>query len=136
MGVRRMKPEQLAKCNTEHGHQCALFCWSAIKSQDDLRYKMLFAVPNGGERHKAVAAKMKAEGLRKGVPDVFLAITNSKYPGFFIEMKKPGLENTPSAIKPDQLKWHDGLRNQGYKVEVYYNWIDASKAIEAYLQII
>ncbi len=130
-----MSPEQLAKCNTEHGHQCAIFCWAAIRGQTDPRYKLLFAVPNGGERHKVVAAKMKAEGAKKGVPDIFLPVANSLYHGFFIEMKKPGLENTPSAIKPDQKKWHRELTAQGYKVCVYYNWIDATTDIEHYLSL-
>lgn len=130
-----MSPEQLAKCNTEHGHQCAIFCWAAKKGQTDPRYKLLFAVPNGGERHKVVAAKMKAEGARKGVPDIFLPVANSLYHGFFIEMKKPGLENTLSAIKPAQIQWHTSLTEQGYKVCVYYNWIDATTAIDYYLSL-
>ena len=130
-----MSPEQLDKWNTEHGHQCAIFCWAAIRGQTDPRYKLLFAVPNGGERHKVVAAKMKAEGAKKGVPDMFLPVANSLYNGFFIEMKKPGLENTPSAIKPDQIKWHKALIAEGYKVCVHYKWIDATTDIEHYLSL-
>jgi hypothetical protein len=62
-------------------------------------------------------------------------VANSLYHGFFIEMKKPGLENTPSAIKPAQIQWHTSLIAQGYKVCVYYNWIDATTAIDYYLSL-
>lgn len=55
----------------------------------------LFAIPNGGYRHKITAAILKREGAMAGVSDLFLAIpTYSKleprltiYHGMFIEMK-------------------------------------------------
>ena len=57
---------------TEHEEQCALFewadCWFPMVSA------LLFAIPMGGHRHIAVAAKLKAEGVKAGVPDIFFAL--------------------------------------------------------------
>jgi len=50
------------------------------------RQHQLFAVPNGGQRNKSVAAKLKYEGVRRGVSDLIL-IHNSKT--YFIEVKTP-----------------------------------------------
>lgn len=78
---------------------------------------------------------MKSEGLRKGVPDICLPVGNSLYNAFYIEMKKPGLENSPSAISKDQKRWHEMLRTQGNLVEVHFNWISAVNSLIVYLDI-
>lgn len=44
---------------------------------------MIFAVPNGGARNPVVAAKLKLEGVTKGVPDTFIPEWD-----LWIEMKK------------------------------------------------
>ena len=55
---------------TEHEEQKNVVKWF------DMQYPALrgrlAAVPNGGQRHPAVAAKLKAEGVRKGFPDMML----------------------------------------------------------------
>jgi hypothetical protein len=88
-----IKPEQLAKPGTEHSHQVALFCWanqqcnqwfhgtyampdSGKPARKDLaqQLSLMFAIPNGGLRHKAEANKLKSEGVKAGVPDIMLPI--------------------------------------------------------------
>ena len=56
---------------SEHHEQCALFAWLRLQWPDLDRVS--FAIPNGGHRHKAVAGKLKAEGVKAGVPDIFIA---------------------------------------------------------------
>lgn len=53
---------------TEHQEQVALFQWLEIAAKRDDRLSMAFAIPNGGARHPVVAAKLKAEGVKSGVP--------------------------------------------------------------------
>lgn len=46
-----------------------------------------FAVPNGGMRNLKVAQKLKAEGVKAGVADIFIYRANSQYHGIFLELK-------------------------------------------------
>lgn len=128
-------PELLAKPGKESDHQKALFSWAADNRYRYPELEFMFAIPNGGLRSKITAARMKAEGVRKGVPDVMLPVQN-KYPGLgkfylglFIEMKIKGNKESE-----DQVKWRTFLVAQGYECVVCYSWIEAVSAIERYLK--
>ena len=73
---------------TEHQEQVNVFREAAIRAQADPRWSMLFAIPNGGKRTIGTAVKMKAEGVKSGVPDMFLPIPVGAYCGMFIELKR------------------------------------------------
>ena len=145
-----MTPEQLAG-DSEHSQQVALFAWAALNFRHDERLRLLFAIPNGGERNKIVASQMKAEGVRAGVPDLFLPVPGLKwtapdigviqYHGLFIEMKKPAarLKRAPKhkwdtgGVSEEQVVWLNMLEQQGYKVVVCYSWYEAANEIKFYL---
>jgi len=112
----------------EHQDQKALIQWVAYNLNKYPELSLLFAIPNGGQRHRAVAAKLKAEGVRAGVPDLCLPVARMGYNSLYIEMKvKP---NKPTK---KQLEWHTALREQGHKVEVCYGWQEAQGVLEDYL---
>lgn len=48
---------------------------------------VVFSVPNGGKRHPAVGAKLKREGVLKGVSDTIIVMDNDL---IFLEIKMPG----------------------------------------------
>lgn len=73
---------------SEHQEQVSVFREAAIRAKSDPRWSMLFAIPNGGKRSIGVAVKMKAEGVKSGVPDMFLPIPVGSYCGMFVELKK------------------------------------------------
>lgn len=123
-----MKPEDLAKAGTEHAHQVALFAWAAIESQVRTELKLLFAIPNGGLRNKAVAAQLKAEGVRAHVPDIFLPVARGPWHGLFIELKKPG-----GVVAPGQTLMIEALLKQGYGACVCIGWDRAKEVIISYL---
>ena len=130
-----MTPEQIAKANTEHAHQAAFFCWLATQQVDE-RLKKAFAVPNGGERNKIVAARMKAEGVREGVPDVFIPIPSpcGQWHGLFIEFKKPGRENRKNGGMSDvQVEYRDYLISQNFGHFVAYSYRQAVDVSLSYL---
>jgi hypothetical protein len=115
--------------NIEHQNQYALTSWWAIKHKS---YKLpefsLFAVPNGGARNAVTGAILKREGVRKGVPDLFLAVPNETYHGLFIEMKA-----TKGVISKDQQAFIDHANAQKYKAVICYDWQSASDLIVNYL---
>jgi hypothetical protein len=112
---------------SEYEEQCALFQWAAIKSRQIPELAYLFAIPNGGFRHKATAGRLKAQGLKAGVPDTFWPVPRGSYCGLWIEMKHG--RNKPTR---EQIRWLRFLESQGYMVAVCYTWTEASDIVELY----
>ena len=54
----------------EHVEQVVLFEWARLQAAKYPMLKTMFAIPNGGKRGSATAAKLKAEGVKAGVCDV------------------------------------------------------------------
>ena len=52
--------------------------------------QLLYAIPNGGNRHPTTGAKMKREGVKRGVPDLHLPIARGPYHSLYLETKVPG----------------------------------------------
>lgn len=73
---------------TEHDEQVALFREMHLRGCTDQRWRQAFAIPNGGLRSKKTAARLKAEGVKAGVPDIFLPVSVGIWSGLFIEMKR------------------------------------------------
>ncbi len=112
----------------EHQEQAALFAWAALNESRLPELRLLFAVPNGGDRHPAVAAKLKAEGVRAGVWDVLLPVAWGIYSGLWIEMKAGH-----NKLTPDQEAWGAAMFKQGYACYVCYDWTVAARHIVVYL---
>lgn len=109
-------------------HQQALFEWASYQLGVYPDLEWLYHTPNGGKRDEKTARKLKREGVKPGVPDVFLPVARGGYHGLYIEMKHGN--NKPTK---DQLKWINGLKANGYKVEVCYDWLSARDKIIEYL---
>ena len=126
-------PEQMAKSGTEHGHQTALFIWAAQNFDKYPQLRYMFAIPNGGQRHAAVAGKLKAEGVKAGVPDIFLAVPIRKGEyhqcGLFIELKIG--RNTATE---EQKQWLKMLNQSNYTAIVCHGWEQARDIILEYLK--
>lgn len=112
---------------TEHEEQKAVVRWFDL--QFPALRERLVAVPNGGQRHIAVASKLKAEGVRKGFPDLMLLKRSGDYSGLFIEMKRI----KGGALKPEQADWLQWLSEQGFKTAVCKGADEARETIKAYL---
>lgn len=118
----------------EHQHQRNLFAWVAHAKAAIPELDLLLAIPNGGHRHIAVARKMKAEGVRAGVPDLLLPVPRGQYHGLFIELKAPKEPGQrPGRLSEAQYDWNRKLDAQGYWVETCYGWEEAKAEIEEYL---
>lgn len=126
-----MKPEQIAAPNTEHSHQAALFCWAGSVMDKYPEIEWMYAVPNGGERNKIVAAKMKAEGVKRGISDICLPFARHGYHSFYIEMKKPG---NIKGETDDQKKFGAFLTETGFLYACFDHWEQARDAILWYLE--
>lgn len=114
---------------TEHEHQAALFRWARLASGARPELALMFAVPNGGARTARTGAMLKAEGVKAGVPDIFLPVPRDNWHGLFIELKTA--KGCASAV---QREWIARLQEQGYRAEVCRGWNTARELIEEYLQ--
>lgn len=114
---------------SESEEQQFLFQWATMMSRRLPELNLLFHIPNGGARSKATAGKLKAEGVKTGVPDMFLPVARGEYHGLFIELKIK-----PNKTTENQDVWIAELKKQGYKVEVCYGWKEASVTLEKYLK--
>jgi len=84
---------------SEHAEQVAFVQWWEV-NHPDIR---MFAIPNGGFRHKATAQKLKLEGVRKGVPDLYVPKLK-----LWIEFKR----QKGGSLSADQKDWRDYLINE------------------------
>ena len=71
----------------------------------------IFAIPNGGSRGASQGARLKAEGVSAGVPDLYIPALH-----LWCEMKIVG-----GKTSPVQRDWHDYLRAIGDPVVVAYS---------------
>lgn len=121
----------------ESQHQQALIKWAGMARfpapvagvlPGEVIGDYLFAVPNGGARSKAVAGRMKAEGLKAGVWDLKLEIPVGRCPGLWIEMKAG--KNT---LTPEQSAWRERMKRLGFQCVVCWDWEVARNHILVYL---
>lgn len=94
---------------------------------------LIYHVPNGGHRVKAVAAKLKAQGVKAGIPDLVLPMARGGYFGLYIEFKAtPPYDAAISASQHERIR---KISNQGYLVIVCRGHFDAMEQIRAYLRL-
>lgn len=114
---------------SEHDEQVALFEWAEYMANlkwPELRF--MFAVPNGGWRAKTTAGWLKAEGLKPGVPDIFLPVPRGCFHGLFIEMKFGR-----NQLTADQRYYAEFLFDHDYLVMPCWGFDDAQRTIERYM---
>lgn len=133
---------------TEHQEQVALCDWWRIACKGyGLPEYVLLAIPNAGgfsgnfKSNVVRVQKLMREGVRKGAPDMLLAVPTrcrddegnaTGYlgdPGLFIENKRKGEKPTES-----QAEFHLALRRLGWHVVVAQGFEEAKRAITAYLK--
>lgn len=115
---------------TEHELQAAIIKKCDERSILRVEYGLILAIPNGGARHPAVAGKLKAEGVRAGVPDLLIPVARRGYHGLWLELKV-----TPNKPSQAQLDWIRKLKAEGYRVVTVWDSVEAAMLeIESYLE--
>jgi VRR-NUC domain len=130
-----MTPDQLAKAQTEHAHQAAFFCALRDYQSQYPQLGFCFAIPNGGERNVAVASRLKAEGVKSGVPDVFLPYPCGQYHGLWIEFKRPKVAaKAAGKLSREQISYSEYLISQKYFHFVAYDYLSAVDTVLRYIR--
>ena len=109
---------------TEHQEQVKLVTWLAKENI------LHFAIPNGGSRHKLEAVKFKREGVKAGVPDIFIPYARKCWSGLFIEMKR----QRGGRLSEAQRFWFEKLSRNGYCVRMCVGGDDAIEQVQKYFR--
>jgi hypothetical protein len=110
---------------------------AALMRELELRYpavfELIYHVPNGGHRVKAVAGKLKAQGVKAGIPDLVLTMARGGFFGLYIEFK--ATPPNDAAISPSQHERIRKLNEQGYLAVVCRGHFDTVEQIRAYFRL-
>ena len=118
------------KVQHEEQEQTKIFLWASMQEGLYPELKLMYHIPNGGERNKVVAAKLKAAGVKAGVPDICLPVARGQYHGLYIELKID--KGRPTQ---QQKEWNDALTKQGYKAVFCWGFESAIEVIKEYLRL-
>ena len=89
----------------------------------------LFAIPNGGWRHKATAVALQRQGVKPGVPDMQLPVPRACFHGLWIELKR----FREGEVSESQAKRLAELEADGYRAIVCWGWRAAWEELCEYL---
>ena len=95
---------------TEEQEQAAVMEWAMLMEKQLPELALLFHIPNGADRHPAVAAKLKRQGVKAGVPDLFLPVARGGFHGLWVEMKR----QKGGRLSDEQKAWMDALNAEHY----------------------
>lgn len=90
-------------------------------------------IPNERKCSNHIGKRLKDQGVRSGFPDNFFPYARGRYHGLFIELKR--VRGASSRISPDQKKWQEVLRAQGYACEICYGAKEAIECLNEYLKL-
>lgn len=129
-----LTPEQLSRPGTEHAIQLAFFAALPLWHGKQPILTWMHAIPNGGERDRAVAGRLKAEGVKSGVWDVFLPAPRNGKHGLYIEFKKAHRRKQHhGGLSDPQFDFGLAVHYEGYQTAVCYTWLEALHATLQYL---
>ncbi len=114
----------------EADEQSNLIEWCNFASGKYPELKLIFHIPNGGSRNTVEAVNLKRQGVKAGVPDLFLPVSRKGKHGLFIEMKV-----LPNKCTEKQKEWLTALAEQGYRTTVCFSFEQAKDAILEYLGV-
>jgi hypothetical protein len=137
--IRRIDP-------TESQIQCAIVEWANVTSCKCRHFSnpnnknigdFLFAIPNGGSRNIAEAVRLKKEGVKKGVTDLFLAIPIMRH-GYMVDFYLScGLwleaKTKKGKVSTEQKNWMSLMKDVGYPSVIFRSVEEGIQAIKDYL---
>lgn len=89
----------------------------------------IFHIPNGGSRNMLEAVSLKAQGVRAGIPDLFLPVARNGFHGLWIEVKAPS-----GSVTKKQSERIIELRTDGYLAIVCKSAEEIVSAVTNYLK--
>ena len=114
---------------TEAQEQTAVFNWAAVMVRRWPELRLLHHIPNGGSRNAREAHNLRMQGVKAGIPDIFLPVARGGWHGLYIEMKR----RKGGRLSDEQAAMLEALRKQGYCAWVCKGADSAIELITGYL---
>lgn len=125
-----MKKIQVKSSEAEQQKQIIRWCNTMCDYPKYNELALIYHCPNGGQRNQKEAYHLKLEGVKAGVPDLFLPVARGGYFGLYIELK---WDNNKTTALQDW--WLKSLSKQGYLCYVCYGFEEAREIIEKYIEL-
>ncbi len=131
MKVFKVSAQRTPRVDREGLEQAALMAELKVRMPEVA--DLIYHVPNGGHRAKAVAAKLKAQGVKAGIPDLVLPMARCGFFGLYIEFKAaPPNDAAVYAVQHERIR---KLNEQGYLAVVCRGSFDVVEQLRAYLRL-
>lgn len=114
---------------TEAQEQTAVFNWATVMERRWPELRLIHHCPNGGSRNAREAHNLRMQGVKAGIPDIFLPVARGGWHGLYIEMKR----RKGGRLSDEQAAMLEALREQGYCAWVCKGANDAIELITEYL---
>lgn len=123
--------------NVEEQEQVAVFKWAKMQEQTHPELALMYHIPNGGARSKVTAARLKAAGVKAGIPDICIPIPRHGFGALYIELKaqaNKALGTRKGKVSDAQADVIARLVSYGNKAVVCYGAEEAIKEIKEYVK--
>ena len=124
-----VKPRTKRNAQPEAIEQAKVIVWARDNERNYPYLQLLHCSLNGVKMTKAQAGRAIAQGMKKGVADLFLPVKQGGYGGLYIEMK-----SAKGRISIEQSKFLKDVSDNGYAAFVCYSANEAIKRIEDYYE--
>lgn len=126
------RPSKARKSEVEGEEQAQLI--KLFRERYPASGALLIHIPNGGSRKNAFEGwRLKEQGVRAGVSDLFLPMARGGFFGLWIEFK--AAPPNDAVVSDSQKEWVILMRAQGYQAEVCLGVAAAYQALEAYMSL-
>lgn len=127
------KPKKRAKSPNGYSEsrmqQTLVRWWGMACVEFGLPVNALCAFPLQGLRTARNGARLKAEGMRKGFPDLALFVPTAMAPALFVELK-----TQKGRLTPAQKEMLGSLESRGYSTAVCRSFDEAEGTIREFLK--
>lgn len=130
-GIGKVRKTTMARRNYEESRNQIAFFQRLVLAENRYPFlKYVYSNQGGGNRNAITGAIMKAEGGKRGIPDVFIPIPRFAFHGAYLEFKVVGRK--PSK---EQLEFMKFAAGQGFACAIVYSVDQAVEFTEKYLDI-